>query len=157
MFIVLVGLASGVFIQTLRTQRIVTSLSVTMNDVAFVIETIAREIRTGSSFNNTSGEVDTLQFINDDGDEVSYKLITYTNEGQSVNGVGRCINDCSSDNDYEIMTSPEVGLDELKFILLGTQAGDNFPPRITVILGVTSEQEITTHLQTTISSRILDT
>src|SRR3989344_5571453 len=125
LFIVLVGLAAGVFIQTLRTQRIIINLSASMNDAAFVIEGMAREIRTGSSFNDTTGEVEVLQFTND--------------------------------NDYEIMTSPEVGLDRLNFILMGTEAGDNFPPRVSIILTVIGEKGITINLQTTVSARILDT
>lgn len=157
LFVVLVGLAAGVFIQTLRTQRIVANLSATMNDAAFVIEEMAREIRTGSAFNDTSGEVEMLQLVNDDGDEVSYKLIIYSFEGQSVKGIGRCVGDCPSDSSYQIMTSPKVGVDNLVFILSGTQAGDDFPPRVTIILTVAAEKGITTNLQTTVSSRILDT
>ncbi|HEY4498374.1 MAG TPA: type II secretion system protein [Candidatus Paceibacterota bacterium] len=157
LFIVLVGLAAGVFIQTLRTQRIIINLSASMNDAAFVIEGMAREIRTGSSFNDTTGEVEVLQFTNDDGEEVNYKLVTYSVGGGSVNGVGRCVGDCPNDNDYEIMTSPEVGLDRLNFILMGTEAGDNFPPRVSIILTVIGEKGITINLQTTVSARILDT
>jgi len=142
LFVVLVALASGSFIQALRTQRIVTSLSISMNDASFVIEQIAREVRVGFNF---SGGGNTLSFNDSVGNLVSYKL--------SGTSIERCEGGCSGN----IITSPDVKIDNLEFIVQGNASGDGEPPRVTILLSVIGEKDIRVHLQTTISSRILDT
>ena len=140
LFVVLVSLASGSFIQALRTQRIVTNLSISMNDASFVVEQIAREVRVSFNFN---GGGSTFNFTNPEGNSVSYSLI---NEG-----IQRCEGGC------EIITSPDVKIDNLEFILRGNAPTDGKPPRVTILVSIVGEKEIRVHLQTTISSRILDT
>jgi len=146
LFITLISLASVSFIQALRTQRIVTNLSASMNDVTFVMEQISREVRVGFSMNSSGGSMD---FINSDGDRIFYKFIG--------SGIGRCMNSCASDGDYKLLTSPDVEIDNLEFILQGTSSGDGESPRVTIIASIISESQIRVNLQTTISSRILDT
>jgi len=146
LFIVLISIASVSFVQALRTQRVVTNISASMNDVAFVMEQIGREVRIGFSI---SGGGNTIIFTNSDGDAVYYKFIG--------SGIGRCINSCSSNSDYELLTSPDVEIDNLEFILQGVAAGDGEPPRITIIASVIGDNQTRINLQTTISSRILDT
>ncbi len=151
-FLILIALASGTFIQTLRTQRIITNLTESMNNAAFTIEQIAREVRLGFNFNDRTGEVDTLTFTNSDGDDISYKLITY-NGGES-RGIGRCTG--SGCTDYAPITSPDVYVEKMSFVLKGAERGDGFPPRITILITVKGEKDIRVSLQTTISSRVID-
>jgi len=142
LFVVLISLASGAFIQSLRTQRIVTNLSASMNDVAFVTEQISREIRTGFGF--TSGG-DSLSFTNARGESV-----TYSADGSKIRrreGAG----------EWKNLTGDGVNIDNLEFILQGESSGDGEPPRITILMSVLGEKEIRVNLQTTVSSRILDT
>lgn len=146
LFVILISLASGSFIQALRTQRVVTNLSASMNDVAFVMEQISREIRVGFSIKGGGGSMD---LINADGDRIFYKFME--------SGIGRCVNACTSDGDYKLMTSPDVEIDNLEFILRGNSLGDGEPPRVTIVTSIISENQIRVNLQTTISSRILDT
>lgn len=146
LFITLISLASVSFIQALRTQRIVTNLSASMNDVTFVMEQISREVRVGFSMNGGGGSVD---FNNPDGDRIFYKFIG--------SGIGRCINICASNSAYKIITSPDVEIDNLEFILQGTETSDGESPRVTIIASIIAENQIRVNLQTTISSRILDT
>jgi len=146
LFVILISLASTSFIQALRTQRIVTKLSASMNDVAFVTEKIAREVRVGFSISGGGGSMD---FINPDGDRIHYKFIG--------SGIGRCVNACASDGTYKLLTSPDVEIDNLEFILQGTSSGDGEPPRVTIVTSIITENQIRINLQTTISSRILDT
>src|SRR3972149_3143400 len=85
LFVILIAIASGAFINALRTQRIITDLSESMNNVSLAIEQIAREVRVGFGF---SGSGDTLNFINSDGVEVTYRL-----DGNSIyrcEGSGTC-------------------------------------------------------------------
>jgi len=139
LFVVLISLATGAFLQTLRTQKIVTDLSASMNDVSFVTEQISREVRTGFSF-NSSGNV--LNFRNAKGDAVSYSLVSKS--------IQRCEN-----GPCRTLTSSGVNIDRLTFILQGAGT-DGEPPRVTILMSVLGEQDIRINLQTTISSRILD-
>lgn len=141
LFVVLISIASGAFIQALRTQRIVTNLSISMNDASFVMEQISREVRVGFNFN---GGGSAFNFTNPKGKSISYSLVG--------NGIKRC-----ESGGCKIITSPDVKIDNLSFILQGNKPGDLLPPRVTILMSVVSEKEIKVHLQTTISSRILDT
>lgn len=147
-FIILVSLTTVTFAQTLKTQRIVSNLSVSMNNVSFVSEQMAREIRTGTEFNDADGEVLTLRFTNAKNEKVSYKKIN--------NGIGRCIGDCNTDSDYKTLTSPSIKINNLKFVLKGTKRGDNFAPRITILTGVAGPRDINVNLQITISARVIE-
>jgi len=148
LFIILIAIASGAFIQTLRTQRTVTNLSASLNDVSFVIEQIAREVRTGSSFSGSASK-DTLRFRDPDGIEIGYK-----HRGSQI---GRCEGACSLDSDYDPLTAPDVNLSSATFILQGASSFDGEPPRVTILLSVEGESNIKINLQTTISARRLDT
>ena len=152
LFIVLVALASSTFIQALRTQRTVTNLSDSLNNISFATEKMAREVRTGFNFQGGNGEVSTLSFTNSEGDNVNYRMITFS----GTSGIGECIGTCSSDSDFSPITSNQVNIDSLSFLLQGTQSGDGAPPRVTFLVSVAGEKDIRVNLQTTISSRIVD-
>ena len=144
-FVVLVSLASGAFINALRTQRIVTDLSESMNNVSFAIEQIAREVRVGFLF---SGSGDTLQFVNSNGVNVRYSLIK--NDGGS-GAIQKCEEGACS-----TITSPSVNVSNLEFILQGENQGDGESSRVTILVSVTNEKDIKVNMETTISSRNLD-
>lgn len=146
-FIALISLTALTFTQTLKTQRVVSDLSVSMSNVAFVTEQMAREIRTGTDFENIADE-GTIRFTNANNEQVSYKKIG--------DGIGRCVGGCDADRDYKVLTSPDVKMDRLKFILKGTERGDNLASRITIIAGVVGPKGINVPLETTISARIIE-
>src|SRR3989344_8454344 len=110
-FIVLITLTTATFAQTLKTQRIVGSLSVAMNEVSFVTEQMAREIRTGTKFKNIDSEGKTIQFINANDEQVVYR---YKEIDKRNKRIERCFlpsgteGECSN---YEALTSPEVEID----------------------------------------------
>ena len=145
-FVVLVALTTATFAQTLRTQRIVSNLSVSMNEVAFVTEQIAREIRTGTDFNNIDSE-ESIRFTNAKNEQVSYKRI-----GSSI---ARCVGSCEADLDYQVLTSPGVKINALKFILKGNGRADG-APRITIVTAVIGPNDIKVNLETTISARVIE-
>jgi len=150
-FIALISLTTLTFTQTLQTRRVVSDLSASMNNIAFVTEQMAREIRTGTDFKNIADE-GTIRFTNANNEQVSYKKV---NNGVN-DGIGRCVESCDADRDYKVLTSPDVKIDNLKFILKGTERGDGFAPRITIITAVAGPKGISVPLQTTISARVID-
>ncbi|MEX2033512.1 MAG: type II secretion system protein [Candidatus Colwellbacteria bacterium] len=149
-FIVLITLTTATFVQTLKTQQIVGGLSASMNEVSFVTEQMAREMRTGTDFKNIAGE-ETIQFTNANSELVSYKKV---NNGAN-DGIARCVGACEADQDYQLLTSPEVKINVLKFILMGNGRDDG-APRITIVTAVQGPKDINVNLETTVSARNID-
>ncbi len=146
LFLILVAVATGTFIQTLRAQRIITELTAANDNATQVIEQMAREIRTGFNFADSTKTV--LRFVNYRSEQVSYKLI-----GGSV---FRCVGDCNADVDFSPITAPEVKVAKFEFIYSGISLTDRLPPRITIILSILGPRDIKVNLQTTVSSRVIE-
>ena len=155
LFLILVALATGTFIQALRTQKIVTELSAANDNATQAMEQMAREIRTGRDFSKLKND-STLNLINYDQKAVTYKLIGET--------IYRCFGEiidvkaCANDFDFKPITASEVKISSFKFILNGEQPGDGLPPRVTIMLSVVGLKDkdiIKMNLQTTVSARIL--
>jgi prepilin-type N-terminal cleavage/methylation domain-containing protein len=151
LFVVLAALASGTFIQTLRTQRMITSLAAANDNATQTLERITREIRTGFIFSVPSEGI--LKFINYEGDAVTYKMIS---DSSGSGSVGKCVGDtgCDEDKNFKLITPPEVKIKNLKFRLKG-DVNDGFAPRVTIVLEVASVNDMKTNLQTTVSARTL--
>jgi len=147
-FIALISFTTLTFTQTLRTGRVISDLNASMNSIAFVTEQMMREIRTGTDFENIAGLEETIRFTNANDERVSYKKIN--------DGIGRCVGSCNTDLIYKALTSPDVKIDKLKFILRGTKRGDGSAPRITIVTAVAGPKGINIPLQTTISARVIE-
>ncbi|GEM_PF-856566 len=164
-FIVLVTIAVGVFVNTVRNQRRLTMLMSVNNNAGNVLEQIAREVRTGYRFceeeflggSNPSGpcyfENDFLTFTNYRGALVTYE---YDEASGSITRLEE------GNVDAVPLTAAEVEVSYLSFLVrqYGDGAEDMCNPwRITITMGVVprgsalSAQEV--RLQTTVSSRVL--
>jgi prepilin-type N-terminal cleavage/methylation domain-containing protein len=139
LFTVVVGIASGVFVRSLRTQRAVAALMAANDNASFALEQMAREVRTGREFSGSGGA---LLFTNDRNERVSYAV----REGRiERNGAS--------------ITSAQVLVTHLSFDLAGAEVGDGRSTRVTIRLGVSARgkmESFVTRLQTTVSSRVLD-
>ncbi len=150
LFVVLLSIAVGGFIRALRTQRAITALMEANDNVSFIMEQIAREIRTGYNFVQISDSE--FQFINDRDQTVLYRY----NDGaieKGIKSVGGTIT-------YKEVTAGSVKISNFNVVLSGENAGDGFPPRVTlsvtVITDVGKIKNLSTSIQTTVSARILD-
>jgi len=143
LFLVVVSIATGTFIQALRTQRAAVSLIAATSNASLAIEQMAREIRTGQNFSLSGGE---LSFLNAKSENIIYRLQNEAIE-KSVNGsAGR-------------ITADNVQVNRLDFAVAGIEPGDDLPSKITLVLGISAPQASPgnqVNLQTTISSRILE-
>ena len=70
LFAILISVVSGIFVRSLRAQRVTVALIAANNNASLAIEQMAREIRTGQSF---SAVIDQLRFINAKGETVTYR------------------------------------------------------------------------------------
>lgn len=137
LFVIVISITSGVFIRSLRTQRVSVALIAANSNVGLAIEQMAREMRTGQSFSASGGSE--ITFTNAAGEPVSYRL-----------------NNSAVERNAKRITASNVIIDNLKFILL---PDPSYPPRITITIGVSpanvSVSGIVINLQTTVSSRII--
>ncbi len=151
LFVVLIGITTGGFIRALRTQRLTVALMAANDNANLTLEQMAREIRTGYNFNKVSDTE--LQFVNANNIVVFYRL----NEG----AIERGTEDVFLQRTYRKITADNVKIIYFKINLLGNNSGDSYPPRITISLsvGIASKyfENVSTDIQTTISSRVLDT
>ncbi len=155
LFLVLIGIATGGFIRVLRTQRAIVELMAVNDNTVLTLEQMAREIRTGYHFAKIS-ETE-LQFVNANNQVVRYRLRDDAIERASKNETAGLIEEA----DYKKITADNVKIINFTVSLLGNNAGDGYPPRITIGLSVTGKskylENISTNIQITISARMLDT
>jgi len=150
LFLVLMGIAAGSFVKTIRTQRAIVALMAVNDNASLTLEQIAREMRTGYHFSKISGSE--IQFVNADNMVVSYRLNNGVIERGTTNPFLLTT--------YEKITADNVKVANFLFELSGQNYGDGLQPRITMAMSVTSTNDflgnISTNIQTTVSSRILD-
>ena len=139
LFVIVIGIASGTFIRSLRTQRQTVALMAANDNASFTLERMVREIRTGSAFSSGSGR---LAFTNYEDKPVEYLLVdgVVTRNGRPL-------------------TASNVLVTYLSFYLTGADVGDGLSTRVTVRMGVSGRgalESFVTRLQTTVASRVLD-
>ncbi|MDP2638865.1 MAG: prepilin-type N-terminal cleavage/methylation domain-containing protein [Candidatus Azambacteria bacterium] len=133
----------GVFGLALKNQRHIVALRNVEDNVRFAMDSMSREIRTGSGF---SSGLASLTFTNAKGVSVIYRLNNNTIEKSSAGG------------EYLKITGLETTVDYLKFYLSGQALGDTLQPRISIAMGATSRvsnQSSNLKIQTTVSARLL--
>lgn len=136
--------------------------AITLDNAAYIaMETIAKEIRTGRVFeciSGTPGNCDEIRFDNYHGDTVRYKQ-----SGVQIEKI--CDIDISGVCATGMITPSNISISYLKFDLEGTNIDgvpDNKQSKINIVLtaqtpaGTPEKYQRTLNLQTTISSRNLD-
>lgn len=161
LFTVVVTIAVGGFTRALRAQEQVKGFLAASGNASLALEQMAREIRTGVNLSCAGGvkcaalaPTPELNFTNAGGEDVTYCLFS----GALERGVGSGIS--CGDANFEKITNEDVAVEYLSFYLHGHSNGDEYPPRVTITLGVRpidpTVASFTTDLQTTVSARTLD-
>lgn len=143
-FGLVIGMAVGIFVLALISQRRIIALRNAGDNARFTIEAMAREIKTGKNF---SGGGNSISFTNAKGGATIYRLNNNIIEKSSDGGTS-----------YSAVTGAEAMINYLNFYLMGQAPGDGLEPRITIAIGITSDignQTANLKFQTTISERIL--
>ena len=139
LFVIVVGITSGVFVRSLRTQRQVVALMAANDNASQTLEQMTREIRTGTAFIASDNR---LSFTNAADEPVAYDLA-----GGRIERNGKAL------------TASNVLVKYLRFAVRGAEVGDGVSTRVTVFFGVSAKgkmESFVTRLQTTIASRVLD-
>ena len=139
LFVIVVGITSGVFVRSLRTQRQVVALMAANDNASQTLEQMTREIRTGTAFTASGSR---LSFTNSSDEPIAYNFVS-----------GRL------ERNGKPLTASNVLVKYLRFAVRGAEVGDGVSTRVTVFFGVSAKgkmESFVTRLQTTIASRVLD-
>jgi len=153
-FSIVMVIAIGAVLSAVNANRKAQSINVVVNNLNLAVESMVRDIRTGSNYSDCSngGNSDCIRFTDRDGNiGVTYSLITsgsntYLEKGPLTQfGSGR-------------ITSDEVGIDVAEFWIKG-EGPDGEPERLLVHLkghagSNTTKSEF--NIQTLVTSRALD-
>lgn len=146
-FMIVIVLVVGIFIQGLRSQRILNHLMAINDNTALVIEQAAREMRTGYGFSQQAPN--SMDFINFRGQPTSYSFNLETG---------------SISRNNVVLTTPEALITDAGFILSQNDSDadpDNNicnPWRVSIFMSVHSidpEIQQVSRIQTTVTSRVL--
>ena len=149
-FATVVLVAVGALLSIIDVNRKANELRVVMENLNFAIESIARDVRTGTDYGCTlvAGNCDggdRLYFIDQTENNVQYALTS----GAITRRVGS--------GDVVPVTSSEIIIEELHFWVRGVGTGDNMQPRVLMTVqgmaGTEGKNETRFSLQTTISQR----
>ena len=129
-FALIMTLAAGAYLVLIAINRQAQAVSTSIDSLAFSLETMTRDIRTGSGYNcgtETGGNCssppgDTLYFTDNNGRLVSYGLIG----GAIVKTIGGTTGG--------VITDPAITVSALRFYVSGTTRGDAFPPHVTIVI-----------------------
>jgi len=159
LFMVVTTIAVGSFTVVLRGQRHALAVQATQDNASVLIESMARDIRTGFNFTIPAGNIipgspgihgTALAFTNDEGVAVVYRLNNANLERSSNGGVS-----------FQQISATKVLLTNFRFVLQGTTPGDNRQPTITIIarfenIGIRPEEQVAIDISTTLTQRELD-
>ena len=166
-FVILISIAIGGFIDSLRGQRVVVGLMEINDNMGIVLEQMSREIRLGYNFVPAANQ---LQFQNSKGENVLYKLNL---EGDDLNPKKYSMEKSVNGAAFESITAENIkianfnvvacgeNIDSISFPLSSCGVGGIFQPRITLSMRITGKGKdvhieklgVYNEIQTTISSR----
>ena len=146
LFAIVVSIASGTFVQALRTQRQMVALMAANDNASLALEQMVREIRTGREFSTTGTRLTFTNYLE--------QTVTYELESAEIGTIIRASNAIN-----QPLTSKNVDVKYLNFDLVGEDLNDGQSTRVRINLGVNARglpEGFATSLQTSVSSRILD-
>ncbi len=135
LFTVVMTLASGAYLIMISANRQAQSVATGINNLSFALETMTRNIRTGTDYGCPTGGIDcpgggdSFQFRNENGILVTYSRSSLLSAIQEVKGAA-----------VRTLTDPSVNISSLMFYVSGTAtraSGEYWQPRVTIIVSGT--------------------
>ncbi len=176
-------IALGSLLAISTSDRKAQSLKTVINNLNFSIDSMARSIRTGTSWNCSGSSApncnggNAIDFIAANGQHVYYKLETSSGTTCGQTGtIGCLVKATNSSGPWLPLTSPEVVIDSAAspyiFYVVGATPSDNTQPKLVITLngyvkvtgGASAATQCNTganqcsvfHLQTAVTQRIYD-
>lgn len=130
LFALVMLLASGAYLLMIGLNRQTQGIATGIDNLSFAIETMTREIRTGTAYTcgysggDCPSGANSFSFTNADGATVSYSLVS--------GAIQKTVNSAAS-----TLTDPTVTISSLLFYGIGTAASDTQQPHLTIIISGT--------------------
>ncbi|MDO8566865.1 MAG: type II secretion system protein [bacterium] len=126
LFALIMMLASGAYLVMIDVNRRAQSITTGINNLSFALETMTRTIRTGTDYScdgdgDCQNGEDNFSVTNSSGVTISYALSNGIITQRGDNGVAA-------------LTDPSVTISSLTFYAFGTVRGDDFQPRVTIVI-----------------------
>ncbi len=123
LFSIIVLLTASAYFMMLSINRQTQGIATGINNLSFALETMTRDIRTGTVYSSSNGSSFTFTPAGG-GATVTYSL--------SGSAIQRTISNVTS-----ILTDPSVNITSLAFYLSGATPGDSQQPHVTIIISGT--------------------
>jgi len=123
LFAIIMVLASGAYLVMIGVNRQTQAITTGIDNLAFVLESMTRSIRTGSNYNHAG--TSTFWFVDQYGCSITYGTL----DGrivQTESGAG-----CPTLSNAPL-TAPSVNISSLAFNVSGGGAGDAYQPYVTI-------------------------
>lgn len=158
-FTVVALIAAGALLAVADANRKAQAFKSVVNNLNFALESVARNLRTGSGYSanfpscaNLPGYATGVSFISQENKPVSY----YLSGTQIVRTIGNAVPPVPIG-----VTAPEVKVDRFCFLIEGTAAGDGVQPHVLMLVGGVMREgqkklESRFDIQTFITQRLLD-
>lgn len=174
-FTVVMTIALGALLSMSESDRKAQTLKSVINNLNFSLDSISRNVRTGSSYHcgsNSGGDCTTppggtyVAFTLADGTPLAYRLEKPSTDpsagsvcNQAVN-IGCLARSTDGGITWAAVTAPEVVITNLSFYLLGSATGDQIQPKLTILMSgtvtVTGARQTVFNLETTVTQRLYD-
>ena len=128
LFALVMLLASGAYLVMISLNRQTQAMATGINNLSFALETMTRDIRTGTAYScgggDCAGGASSFSFTSEAGTGVSYSLSSAAL--QKTSGAAQ-----------SILTDPTVSISALTFYVTGTAKSDTQQPHVTIIISGT--------------------
>ena len=162
--VVIISVASGLFVSLVRHQRRVMDKQELLNQTSYIMEYMSRALRmarkdgtgvclsvSGLNYENPLGDVSAIKFINHSENDACQEFFLDEFEEK--------LKESKNGNTAFPLTSDKLQINYLKFNVSGQFGTDDFQPRVTISLEVQIRgegEQPKIQIQTTISQRNLD-
>jgi prepilin-type N-terminal cleavage/methylation domain-containing protein len=172
LFTIVMVIAMGAYVTLIGLDRKTRATNDVTSNLSFVVESIARSIRTGTEYMCGGGPVgvadciggsSTFSFTNDQGSRITYRLKANPNPPYN-NTVGMCdTNPACPDVQATTLTDPRIAITTLTFYVKGSSVGDNTQPQVLFTLKGTIQPDsdpnsppITFTIESSATQRLID-
>ncbi len=157
-FLIVLTITTSLFLINVRTQRYLLASVNASENISYAIEVMGREIRTGKNFYSGNNY---LSFLNAKKEKVTYSLSDHKIKREVMGDQSEILisEDKKMSKQSEFLTSDDIEVMDLNFIVFGNSADDSLQTRVTILLKASTQagnQKLITNLETTLSSRQLE-
>ncbi len=133
LFALVMLLASGAYLMMISLERQAQGIATGIDNLSFAIETMTRDIRTGTAYScgvvldqgDCLGGSDSFSFKDSNGATVTYARGMQPPPNDAIQGITK---------DGAMLTDPSVNIISLTFYTTGTSKSDNAQPHVTITI-----------------------